>query len=192
MNTSKIIEFLRRAGKLKNTLRFQESQGMPKDTTASHSWRTALMSFVLADELKLNLDSEKIIKMAIVHDIVEAEVGNVDYTSVATGSISKTKQQRLEKEAINKLTQTLPGISGKEIYNLWTEFDQGETKEAKYVKAVNKLETLIYLLEAGNKHYSNPELIFAYLESAATEFPELKEIFEEIKNELKKEMAKIV
>jgi len=190
MDSPKIIEFLHKAGKLKNTLRFQESQEMPKDTAASHSWRTALMSFILAGELGLNLDSEKVLKMAIVHDIVEAEVGNIDYISLAAGSISKTEQKRLEEKAINKLTQALPEISRKEIYNLWTEFDKGETKESKYVRAVNKLETLVYLLEVGYKHYSNPELIFDYLKSAAGEFPELKGIFAEVENELKKEVAK--
>ena len=187
MNNLKIIEFLKEAGKLKNTLRFKESPNIPKDTTAGHSWRTALMSFILADESK-DLDLNKVIKMAIVHDIVEAKTGNTDYTAIASGKISKEKQNELEKEAIYQLSQTLPEKTGKEILNLWIEFDKGETKESKYVKAVNKLETLIYLLEVGYNHYSNPELIFEYIKNA-NEVPELEDIFNRVRKELEKEVA---
>lgn len=190
MNDSRIIEFLQKVGNLKNTLRFKESERMPKDTAAGHSWRTALMSFIMADKLELDLDINKVLKMAIVHDIVEAETANTDYTAIAMGKISKEEQGELERKAIIQLTQTLPEKIGKEIFNLWTEFDEGKTKESKYVKAINKLETLIYLLEVGHTCYSKPELIFNYIENA-NEISELKEIFDEVKKRLEEEINKI-
>ena len=190
MNDSKIIDFLKEVGKLKSTLRFQESPNMPKDTTAGHSWRTALMSFMIADELKLNLDLNKVMKMAIIHDIVEAKTGNTDYTAIASGKISKKEQNELEDKAIKQLSQILPEKTGEEIFNLWTEFNQGETKESKYVKAINKLETLIYLLEVGHNHFSGPELIFDYIKNA-NEIPELEGTFNAVREELEKETAKV-
>jgi len=190
MNSLKIIEFLQKAGNLKNTLRFKENERMPKDTTAGHSWRTALMSFIMADELELDLDINKILKMAIVHDIVEAETGNTDYVAIAIGKISEEAQKEIERRAIVQLTQSLPEKTGKEIFNLWTEFDEGKTKESKYVKAINRLETLIYILEVGYTCYSKPELIFNYIEDA-NEIPELETIFEEVKKQLEQEVAKI-
>jgi putative hydrolase of HD superfamily len=128
--------------------------------------------------------------MAIIHDIVEAETENTDYAAIAIGKISKEEQRELERKAIVQLTQILPEKTGKEIFNLWTEFDEGKTKESKYVKSINKLETLIYLLEVGHTCYSRPELIFDYIKNA-NEIPELKEIFDEVKKQLEEEVSKI-
>lgn len=187
MNNSKIIGFLNKAGAMKSVLRFRESERMPKDTAAGHSWRTALMSFLLADEC--GIDMNKVLKMALVHDIVEAEIGNTDYSAVAAGRISKEQQKEMENNAIAKLTETLPGKQGKDILDLWVEFDKGGTKEAKYVKSVNKLETLLYLLEAGRECYSNPELISEYIKNA-NQVKELEDIFKEVGSRLKSEINK--
>lgn len=190
MNALKLLDFFKEAGKLKKTLRFQESSKMPKDTTADHSWRTSLMSFIIADELDLDMDLNKVMKMAIIHDVVEAETGNTDYNAIASGKITKEKQNEMEKEAINQLSQILPEKTGKELLNSWTEFNENKTKEAKYVKVINKLETSLHILEAGHNSYSSPDLIIDYLKTA-NELPELKEIFDRIENELKKEVSKI-
>jgi len=175
---------------MKSVLRFEESERMPKDTAAGHSWRTALMSFLLADEYGIDLDMNKVLKMALVHDIVEAETGNTDYSAVAAGRISKEQQKEMENVAIAELTGILPEKQGKDILDLWVEFDKGETREAKYVKSVNKLETLLYLLEAGRECYSNPELISDYIKNA-NQVKELEDIFKEVGSRLESEIDKV-
>lgn len=185
-----IIEFLHEAGKLKNVIRFSEAKNMPKDSAADHSWRTSLMALIIADNLKLKMNIAKLLELAIVHDIVEAVIGNIDYVLIAKNKISKNQKKLLEKKAINKLKKLLPPNIGKKIYGLWSEYENNITKEAKFIHALNKLETLIYLSEVGYKNYDIPELIPNYADEAINNFPALKYILKEIKGELKKEFKK--
>ncbi|MBM3250886.1 MAG: HD domain-containing protein [Candidatus Nealsonbacteria bacterium] len=186
----KLISFLRKAGNMKTALRFSENKGMPKDSAASHSWRTSLMCFLLTDELGIRVDLPKVLKMAIVHDIVESIVGNTDYVLLATNKVSESQKKEAEKGAIEELADMLPELSGLEIYNLWNEYEEGKTREAKFVKAVNKLETLIYLSEVGYRYYDRPKLIFNYADEAISDFPELAGVLEVIKENIKKEFKK--
>jgi len=185
-----IIRFLNEAGKLKQAIRFREEKRMPKDSAADHSWRTALMVLVVADNLKLKINIEKALAIAILHDLVEAVVGNTDYILIAEKKISKNQKKLLENKAINKLSRLLPASSGKKVYRLWNEYESNSTKEAKFVQALNKLETLIYLSEVGYKNYDKPEFIPNYADKAVNNFPALKPFLKEVKDELKKEFKK--
>lgn len=186
----KIINFLHKAGDLKSTIRFKDSKNIVGDSAAAHSWRVALMTFVVVNELKIKINLTKSLEMAIIHDIVESAVGNVDYTSISKGKITEKQKAILENEAIEKLKKLMPSFSGKNIFGLWKEYEKGITKEAKFIKAMNKLETLMYLAEVGFKSYDKPELIPNYADEAINNFPTLKYILKEIKNELKVELKK--
>jgi len=189
-NLQKIIKFLHKAGGLKNAIRFKNSKNMIGDSAAEHSWRVALMTFIFADELKIKINLIKTLEMALIHDIVESIVGNVDYTSIIKGKITEKQKTLLENKAINQLRKSMTQYSGNKISALWKEYEKGITKEAKFVKAMNRLETLMYLVEAGFKSYDKPETIANYADEAVNNFPELKYILKEVKNELKKEFKK--
>lgn len=186
----KIIRFLHKAGRLKNATRFKNSKKILGDSAAEHSWRVALMTFIFSDELKIKIDLIKALEMALLHDIVESVVGNVDYTYIIKGKITEKQKSLLENKAINQLRKSVTQFSGNKIYVLWKEYEKGITKEAKFVKAMNKLETLMYLVEAGFKSYDKPETIANYADEAVNNFPELKYILKEVKNELKKEFKR--
>ena len=187
---SKLIAFLHKAGGMKDAVRFKDSKKMIGDSAAEHSWRTALMVFVLADELKIKINLTKALEMALIHDIVESVAGNVDHVSIIKGKITEKQKANLENKAINQLKKTMPRFSGNKIPALWQEYEKGTTRESKFVKAANKLETLMYLLESGSKSYDEPEIIFHYADHAVNSFPELKPILEELKKELKREFKK--
>jgi putative hydrolases of HD superfamily len=186
----KIIEFIHKAGELKTATRFKDSKNMVGDSAAEHSWRTALMTFILLDELKIKVNVTKALEIALVHDVVESVVGNVDYTSILSGKISEKQKKALEEKAISQLTKLLPQASGSKISALWHEYEKGITKEAKFVKAMNRLETMMYLLEVGHKGYDKPESIPNYADKVVIDFPVLHQLLKEIKGELKEEFKK--
>ena len=189
----KIIDFLNKIGKLKSTFRFSEIQNMPrdlKDSSAAHSWRLALMVSILADELNLDINKEQSLEIALTHDIVESVTGDIDSTLIFTGKVTKEEKQRNEKDAMEKIKETLPlGLANK-ISNLWYEYEEGSTREAKFVRALDKLETLTHLAEVGYKSWDRPEFIPNYANEAVEDFPELTGVLKTIKQKLKSEFEK--
>ncbi len=140
-NLGKIFDFLHKVGKLKLTFRFSEVKNMPedlKDSSAAHSWRLVLMVFIVADELNLDINIEHALEIAIIHDIVEAITGDIDQVLIFDGKVSKEEKQRNEKEAMEKLKESLPLKLGNKVSNLWNEYEGSPTKEAKFVKALDK------------------------------------------------------
>ncbi|EKD58978.1 MAG: hypothetical protein ACD_56C00015G0006 [uncultured bacterium] len=138
----KIFDFLHQVEKLKDTLRYNQTSGGRKESSAEHSWRLSLMVFVVAEQLKLKLDVFRAIKIAIVHDIAESITGDIDAIKVHDGEITKEEKHELEISALQKIREMLPVNIGQEIFDLWNEYEENETQEAKYIKALDKIETL--------------------------------------------------
>jgi len=88
------------------------------------------------------------------------------------------------------LQHALPKIIGKKILNLWREYNDCEIKEAKFVKALDKIETLTQLAESGYKTYDKPEFIAKYANKSVRMFPELSEMLKIVKIKLKVEFNK--
>ena len=189
-NLEKVFDFLHEVENLKSTLRYCTTKSGRKESTAEHSWRLALFSFIIAEELNLDIDRLHSMKIAIVHDIAEALTGDIDAILIAEGKVSREEKQKKEIGAINKLKDILPEKIGNEIYTLWKEYDEGFTREAKFIKAIENMETTTYLTEVGYKHYDVPEAIATYPDKAVNNFPELKPILKIIKAKLKKEFEK--
>lgn len=189
-NLEKIFNFLHIAENLKSTLRYLHTANGDKESSAEHSWRLSLMVFLIAEELKIDLDLMRAVKMALVHDLAESITGDIDAIKIAEGEISKKEKYELEKRAMQKIKNSLPEERGMEIYALWHEFEKSETAEAKFVKALDKLETLTQIAEMGYKFYDKPQFIANYANMAVCEFPVLKGMLKIIKRELKAKFEK--
>jgi len=188
-NQDKIFRFLNKAGDLKSTIRYITLKDGRKESSAEHSWRLVLMVMIMGKGMKINTD--KAMKIALVHDIAEAVTGDINYDKVASGEISKKEKQRMEEKAMKEILGPLDLKNKKEIYNLWKEYENSPTREAKFVKALDKLETLLSLAESGHKTYlGHPEFIPNYADQAVNNFPELKSMLKEIKLKIKKEFKK--
>lgn len=148
------------------------------------------MTFIIIDELKLDIDVNKSIKIALVHDLAESLTGDIDAIKIAEGTFSKEEKEKQEIEAIMNLKETLPEIIGNEILDLWHEYNNCETKEAKFIKALDKIETLTQLAEIGYKMYDKPEFIANYANKAVKNFPELVDMLKIVKRKLKNEFDK--
>jgi len=132
------LEFLREAEKLKDVLRSAHTSSGRTESTAEHSWRLCLMAIVFADQLA-GLDLLKVLKMCVIHDLGEAINGDIPAVSQAAFP-DKGEQERND---LLLLTGALDEALRSEILALWDDYENAQSAEAKAVKALDKLETLL-------------------------------------------------
>ena len=155
--TKNTIDFLSICGKLKQTKRtgwtkYKEITSRV-ESVADHSFRIALMAFVFGlqqeeDKEEKVLDVQKLVTMALVHDIAESIVGDI----TPHCGISKEEKNTLEVEAMEKLKETLGDVAGETIETLWLEYENGSSREARVVKELDKLEMLLQASEYENEY----------------------------------------
>ena len=148
MNESEIddiLEFLRDAEQLKDTLRFAYTSNGRQESTAEHTWRLCLMVMVFAKAYP-DIDMLKLLKMCIIHDLGEAISGDIAAVDQVEG-VDKGEEERKDLE---KLIAPLAQHSKEEILALWDEYESSATKEAALAKAFDKLETILQHTQGEN------------------------------------------
>ena len=181
-----IFDFIGISENLKDTKRYLNTKEIKhKESSAEHSWHVALMAMVAFYEFGLDIDLGKAIKIALVHDLPESLAGDTDYSLVAWGIKTKEEKHRLEAEAIEKIKEALPPKSGREVFDLWQEYEKAETKEARFIKAIDKIEGIDHMLVLGYTSFDYPELIAPYPNKAVANYPELKPMLNELHKRLK-------
>lgn len=143
-DVSGILNFLHESEGLKRELRHSWLSDGRRESVAEHTWRMALMAIALHKVVDANIDIGHVLKMIIVHDLGEVYAG--DYQ--VYGKAVPENKHELEEKALKKILSTLPSYSQKEIMDLWDEFENRETIEAKFGVALDKLEVLIQHNEA--------------------------------------------
>ncbi|HJX06287.1 MAG TPA: HD domain-containing protein [Candidatus Nanoarchaeia archaeon] len=141
------VDFFNTAEKLKRVKRAGwVREGVPNaESVADHSFSTALLCYILADSLKVNKD--KIIKMALLHDLAEVEAG--DNVSHRGDKIVSSIKNKLEKEE-RVMKKMFSKVDGEEYMNLWIEFTEQKTREAIILKQIDKLEMAFQASEYEN------------------------------------------
>lgn len=189
-NLEKIFDFLHAVENLKSTLRYNFTKTGRKESSAEHSWRLALMCSIVADELDLGLERDKVVKMALVHDLPEAIVGDIDAIEITSGRASKEEKGKKELDAMRKIREILPAQTGENIFSLWQEYEDDISREAKFVRALDKIETITQLVEIGHTKWDYPDFIARYPDEAVGEFPELLDMLKILKRKLRAEFEK--
>ena len=142
-----IIEFCKYAGKLKKTKRtgWDMRVGIKDgESVADHSFRVALMAMVLADMRKL--DTEKIMRMALLHDLGESIIGDWDALQTKLDGRQAEKQQK-EDEALRKILALLPKDIESKYLETLKELSARETEESKLFRQLDRLETILQAVE---------------------------------------------
>lgn len=143
-NLQKILSFIVEIDKIKNIMRRTLLiDGSRRENDAEHSWHLAIMAMLLteyADDKNFTLD--KVLKMVIVHDLVEIYAGDT-FAFDVKGNLEKEDK---EKQAADKLFGQLPSNQGKQLRKLWEEFDEAKTPEARYAAALDRLQPFIHNL----------------------------------------------
>ena len=135
-----IIKFLQKAEGLKDALRSAYTGTGRKESAAEHSWRLSLLALLLGGRFK-GANLEKMLKLCIVHDLAEAVCG--DIPAPEQEGLAECEKSTLEREAMRELCAVLPEAERAEIFTLWEEYESCATPEARLIKAMDKLETLI-------------------------------------------------
>lgn len=130
------IAFLDKVERLKSVPRHCVTADGVQENVAGHSWRAALMAYLMKDELG-EIDIDKVIRMCLVHDIGEAVTGDIPTF------LKKEEHELIEKKAVGGLLAGLPAPLCRELTELFSEMEALETKEAKVYKALDKLEAVI-------------------------------------------------
>lgn len=144
MKDENLIKFFRELIKLKKIQRsgWIVSGVKNVESVADHSFMTTLMVLILGREKGVDLG--KALKMAIIHDIAECRIG--DIITWENFHMTKKGKKEIEEKAMRSLLSTL-GNQGKEYFNIWKEYEERKTKEAKFVKAIDNLEMTLQALE---------------------------------------------
>lgn len=137
------IEFVREMDRLKTVLRqTYTAKGTRRENDAEHSWHLALMALILKEHANEPLtDSELFhaIKMLLVHDLVEIDAGD---TFAYDEEGHRDKKER-EEAAARRLFALLPPDQRDEVYGLWQEFEERQTRPARFAAALDRLQPLL-------------------------------------------------
>ena len=133
-----ILTFIGEAERLKHVLRTAWTRSGRQESTADHSWRICLLIMMLEEDLG-DVDFARVMKMAIIHDLGEALGGDVP-APLAGNAPDKEARERADLEA---LTVALPADLRDHVLELWDEYCAAESAEARLVKGLDKLETII-------------------------------------------------
>lgn len=136
METRKLLNALHVAERLKDATRHCYTSGGRHESVAEHSWRMALMAWLMKDEFP-DLDMDKVIAMALIHDLGEAFTGDIPTFMKTSADTEK------EDDLLAAWVRTLPEPYCSEMAALYAEMDARQTPEAKLYKALDGLEAVI-------------------------------------------------
>ncbi|GAA4312311.1 HD domain-containing protein [Mucilaginibacter gynuensis] len=136
----KQVDFIHEIDKLKyiqrKTRLFNSNR---TENDAEHSWHLALMAVVLAGHSNEAIDLLKVIKMLLIHDIVEIDAGDV----FLYDTVLNHTNTAAELAAAERIFGLLPQHQAQELILIWEEFEAGETDEAKFARAMDRFEPLL-------------------------------------------------
>ena len=172
-----ILDFFKNALNLKNISRqgwIDKLSIENPESVADHSYSMAIMGMVISD--LENYDSEKMLKMILLHDLAESKIG--DYTP---NQISKENKIKIENNAYDEIINTLPDAIKLQYAQIWEEYQKQESPESKIVHQIDKLEMALQA-KMYQKEGSSKEAIESFFKSAENEIthPKLKELFNQI------------
>ncbi|WKZ57314.1 MAG: HD domain-containing protein [Bdellovibrionota bacterium] len=140
------VEFLKEIEKLKLVNRANKTLGGKRfENSAEHSWHIALMAIVLRDYYDGELDLLRVVKMLLIHDLVEIDAG--DTWLYASDTSSKFEA---EHNGAVRLFGMLPRDHEREFLSLWREFEDRETPEAQFASSIDGIQPLLNHLVTGD------------------------------------------
>lgn len=138
---SRQLDFLIEIDRLKQIVRRSPlADGSRLENSAEHSWHLAMMALVLAEYANEPVDLARVVKMVLVHDIVEIDAGDT-YAYDTNGNHDKAER---ELRAAERLFNLLPADQARELRSLWDEFETRRTAEARFANALDRLMPLVH------------------------------------------------
>lgn len=141
------------------------------------------MAVLMEPYLDQKVDMARLLKMVILHDLVEAEAGDISALDVLRDPSLRIRKQQREIKAIERLRDLLGDPLGEEVYDLWVEFEDKLTYESKVANAFDKLEVQLQHNDAGIETWEEIEYSMSYMMNRHVTFDsalyQLKELIEQ-------------
>jgi len=189
-----ILDFMKFSQKLKNQKRDILMPDGTYESVADHSWHLALMVMLVHPKLEGKADLLRSLKMVLVHDLVEAEIGDLPYFERDKDADLKAWKHKQEQKEIARIREMISGDLGQEIYDLWHEFEEQKTEEAKFCKALDSMEANYQAIMLEDISYwddSYYKSAFFKADKYCKHEPILHALNEEIKNRTEIELNKL-
>lgn len=150
----KILKFLNLMEELKTVERANMVLGgKRKENSAEHSWHAAMIGMFLGPELDPEADIDKVIRMLLIHDVVEIKAGDTFFYSE-----EREGQREREERALGEIADLLPKDGKQMLTELWTEFEDGETREALLARALDQFQPIMNYITVGVPYVDEPSI----------------------------------
>lgn len=148
MDLGHVLELFKLGEKLKMELRHSWLSDGRRESVAEHTWMLTLLAMAVEPHLRQPVQMERLLKMLIIHDLVEARASDVPAFETMDNPERKAIKQANEIAAIAYIRDLVGGENGRQFYELWFEFEQKATYEAQVANALDKLEAQLQHNEA--------------------------------------------
>ncbi len=156
------LPFLAESDQLKSVSRASRLlSGARFENSAEHSWHIMLFAWVLSEYADPNVSIHRVLKMLLLHDIVEIDAGD----HPIHGHVDHAAQEAEEQAAATRLFGLLPSDQNQMFYSLWQEFEAAETPDARFAKAIDRFQTPVGNLETGGGSWVDYDVTFAQIET---------------------------
>ena len=146
----KQISFLREIDQDKEIVRQTYlASGNRKETDSEHAWHMAVMTLVLSEYANEKIDVLRTISMLLLHDLVEVYAGD----TYAYDEEGKKSQAEREQKSADRLYAMLPEDQGKYLKNLWKEFEEGVSPEARFARTLDNFQPTMLNDASGGKSW---------------------------------------
>ena len=144
------LAFLAEADRLKSVYRASTlCDASRRENSAEHSWHLALYALVMAGHAGEGVDIGRVIRMLILHDLVEIDTGDVPIHSQNGAAHHGAAQMAAEDAAADRIFDLLPPAQGAEFRALWTEFEANETPDAVFAKSLDRAQPVMQNIASG-------------------------------------------
>jgi len=175
------MNFIIEVDKLKNIIRQNYlCDGSRKEDDADHSWHLALMCVILSEHANEKIDVLKTITMVLIHDIVEIDAGD---TYAYDEKAHDSKRQR-ELAAADRIFNLLPKDQAKKMRDLWEEFEEGVTPEAKFAITLDRMQPVLLNASSNGKSWREHQVKLSQILSRNETTHEGSEVLWEFEKEM--------
>ncbi len=158
--------FLMESDRLKQVLRATTlADGSRRENSGEHSWHLALYALVLADHAGPGVSIDRVVRMLLLHDLVEIDTGDVPIHSANGQAHASAATRAAEAAAADRIFGLLPADIGTGLRALWEEFEAAETPDAVFAKALDRVQPVLHNIAAGGGTWTEYGVTFDQFEA---------------------------
>lgn len=160
------LAFLQEADRLKGVLRATTVLGGARpENSGEHSWHLALYALVLADQAGPGVDIGRVIRMLLIHDLVEIDTGDVPIHSADGQAHGSAGVLAAEQAAADRIFGLLPDDLAADLRSLWEEFEAAETPDARFAKSLDRVQPVMQNIASGGGSWTTYSVTLDQLDS---------------------------